>query len=85
VLRTGYFPRWTGVALIATAVILAGIYGSELIMDSSPSALQDGINIADISLAATVIYMCIFGLSNLPSPAYPGRRSDRRLDQARGA
>jgi hypothetical protein len=62
VLRTKYFPNWTGLILILGAIILLGIYTYEILTVSIPYKLQIVLNINNILFAATMIYMCFFGL-----------------------
>jgi hypothetical protein len=62
VLRTKYFPNWTGLMVMLGATITTGIYTYEILTVSVPMSLQMVLNINDIIFAATMIYMCFFGL-----------------------
>lgn len=64
VIKTKYFASWTGFALIVTAAIVTGIYTYEVFTGSVPVTLHTIVNIDNIALAATVIYMCVFGLKH---------------------
>jgi peptidoglycan/LPS O-acetylase OafA/YrhL len=62
VLRTKYFPNWTGWVVILGAIIMTGIYTYESVGDATSKTLHRVLNINDIIFSIAIIYMCLFGL-----------------------
>ncbi len=58
VLRRNYFPLWTGIILIS---------GTIFYTIAMTLKLQAGINVVNIIISLTIIYMCFFGLRKMSS------------------